>query len=565
MLKAFAEYWPFPVSADAELRRSLAILGVTSDPGRVLEAGYTVSTLVTIATGLVIVAFVGFVPAVILSSILGLGLASAIRTAPPTLAAFRRTRALGDSVELVGTLALQMRLAPVPERTARFAARSGHGLLAESLDDWVARSRGTPKTGLTGFANEWSEWFPALERATAGVLAAAEAEPERRGRTLDRAVNTVDAALHESVASFAGELHGPVTGLYAFGVLLPLALVGTLPAAIAAGIPITPTVFVLLYDVLLPLSVAVAGVKLLAKRPVAFPPPAVTVETEGTLDRRLLAVIVGTGTTGIGWILGAVTVGKWAAPIVAVGGGVGIALIVTAQPVVHERRRVREMERGLSDALSAVGRAVADGEAVETAVVRASETTPGPAGEAFAQAARRRKLLGLTVRRSFLGDHGPFADRGGTRSRGTVALLSRAAREGKPAGEALLSHADRLDELLEHEREGRRALATVTRTLAHTGGLFGPLVGGATVALAGRLAEAEVGLGAEGARLPLSTDLVGIAVGCYVLLLAVILTALATGLERGLDGSLLAYRVGISVLLAAGTFITGVVGAGLLL
>ncbi|QLG62997.1 type II secretion system protein [Halorarum salinum] len=565
MLRRLATVWPFPIRVDADLRRSLGVLNVSHPPEFVLGAGYVTATVLSLAVWIALVSALGASTGSALAVAFGIGSVRAVEAAPGTLAAFRRTRALSDALELVGMLALRMRLMPVPERAARFAARSGEGILARSLRDHVERSVGTPRTGLNGFTDEWSPWFPALDRATAGLLAAAEANPERRDRILDRTVRAVDTALSERVASFAGELRGPVTGLYAFGVLLPLALVGALPAATAAGVPVTPAAFVLVYDLLLPFSLAVGSVRLLAARPVAFQPPAVEVDRGSIVDGRVLAAVAGGGAAGVAWFASGIVLDAWASSVAAVGVGVGTSLVVLTRPVVRERRRVRELERGLPDALSAVGRAVADGEAVETAIARAGARTPGRAGGAFREAARRQRLLGVGVRDSFLGRSGPFADEGGTRTRAAVSLLAVAAREGKPAGEALCSHADRLDELLERERDGRRSLAAVTRTLVQTGALFGPLVGGATVALARRLATAGGGLGPDATAPPLPPELVGSAVGCYVLLLATLLTGLATGLERGIDAALIAYRVGIALVTAVGSFLVGVLGAGLLL
>ncbi|WP_245902883.1 hypothetical protein [Salinigranum rubrum] len=46
--------------------------------------------------------------------------------------------------------------------------------------------------------------------------------------------------------------------------------------------------------------------------------------------------------------------------------------------------------------------------------------------------------------------------------------------------------------------------------------------------------------------------------------MAATLTALATGLESGLDPTRVGYRVGIALVLAGATFLVGVVAAGLL-
>jgi hypothetical protein len=118
--------------------------------------------------------------------------------------------------------------------------------------------------------------------------------------------------------------------------------------------------------------------------------------------------------------------------------------------------------------------------------------------------------------------------------------------------------ADHLDDLREVEREARRELAQVTGTLKSTAAAFGPLVAGATVALARGMA----GTGEFGAAVP--TAALGLAVGVYVLLLAAVVTALATSLERGFDRTLVGYRVGLSLLSATAVYLAAFAGAGAL-
>jgi hypothetical protein len=149
------------------------------------------------------------------------------------------------------------------------------------------------------------------------------------------------------------------------------------------------------------------------------------------------------------------------------------------------------------------------------------------------------------------------------RARGVARLLGTATREGPPAGRALVETADHLDDLRRVEREARRDLAQVTSTLGNTAAFFGPLVGGATVALADAVGTA----GALEGGAPETAGL-GLAVGAYVLLLAVLLTALSTGLARGLDRATVGYRTGAALLAAAATYLvafraTAMVAGGL--
>ncbi|MFC6755129.1 type II secretion system protein, partial [Halorubrum tibetense] len=211
--------------------------------------------------------------------------------------------------------------------------------------------------------------------------------------------------------------------------------------------------------------------------------------------------------------------------------------------------------------------------------------------------------LRVGVREAFAGTGGPTATVPSPRVQGAVALLAVAAREGRPAGDVLLELADHIGRLRELERDARRQLATVTGTLSNTAAVFAPLVGGATVALAtgvdtvgvGGLGAASGGVGDVGVGMSgidgrggdafggtdgtsdatagaereggdaLSVPVLGRIVGAYVLLLSATLTALATGLERGFDTTLVAYRIGIALPTATATYFVAFVGATALL
>jgi hypothetical protein len=116
--------------------------------------------------------------------------------------------------------------------------------------------------------------------------------------------------------------------------------------------------------------------------------------------------------------------------------------------------------------------------------------------------------------------------------------------------------ADHLDDLRRVERDARADLDRVVGTLRSTGAVFGPLVGGATVALA-----AYMGNGGLAGGEPIDVSGLGVAIGGYVLALAAILTALSVGLERGLDRHLVGARVGTSLITATACFLAGYVVA----
>ncbi len=561
VLAGLERLYPWPVDASDDLRRAIAFLDWPVDPEGVVRAGYGLGIVGGgLTTVVFLVAPAGWrLPATLACLSLALLAVHVVHAGPTLLALARRTSALGAAPELVVLAVLRMRVAPSPERAAEFAATTGDGPLAGSLSDHVRLARGSVGTGFERFGDEWSEWFPALGRSL-GLVEAAGAAPERdRGRTLDRALQVVLQGTRRQMLSFATEIRAPATGLYAFGVLLPTALVALLPAGRAAGLPLTPSVVAAVYDLGIPLVLIGSSAWLLARRPVAFPPPTVTTAHPEVSDRRREALLAG-AVAGFcaGSVLALLGLPAWAPPFAAFGLGLGTWLLVRCAPFMAVYEDVAAVESGLTDALSLVGRRVTNGRAVETAIDDAAGEVDGRMGDVLVNAATQQRKLAAGVRESFLGPHGSLASVPSPRVRGSVAVVSLAAREGAPAGPAILALAEHVDDLQRVEEDARQGLANVCGTLRSTGALFGPLVAGATVALAESMAGGQL---SPSGTTP-AMDWLGFAVGWYVLVLAVVLTALGVGLERGLDRPLVGYHVGRALLAAVPTFLAAYLLAG---
>ena len=560
LVRRLATCWPRSVGSGdeedrAELRRALAYLDAGVDAETTVRAGNGAAALVAlVGCPLAVVAPAPLrIPAAAAALAVALGVAHAARRGPIALATARRTAALGTAPALVARAVLRMRVEPASERAAAFAAR-GEGRLAADLREHVRRAEGTPRSGLAAFGAAWADWNPPLRRAALLVESAADAPAGEREATLDRAMAAILDGTRDRMAEFAESVRGPTTALYAFGVLLPLALVAVLPAARVAGLPLSIPVLVVVYDLLLPAALVGAGAWLSVRRPAAFPPPEVSPDHPEIPTRRWPTLAVGVGAGLLGLLATAPLPGWTRWPALA-GGGLGAALVWWFRPVKAVRDDARAVEKNLTDALYLVGRRVSDGAAVESAIADAAPEVAGRTGETLAETAGLQRRLRVGVREAFLGEYGALADVPSPQARSVAALLALAAREGRPAGRAIVAMADHVDDLQRVEREARRELASVTGTLRNTAAIFGPLVGGATVALADGMAAGTLGD-------PLPTAALGLAVSAYVLLMAAVLTALATGLERGFDRALVGYRVGLALLGAVGSFLAGFVGAG---
>jgi len=564
LLNRAAAGYPWPVDTSLELTRALRFLGVDRDLSAetVVRAGYVLGGVIgTIAAAVVGLIGLGL-PAIGLTAILGgLGTTHLVHSGPVALATLARTRALGAAPGIVGRAVLRMRIEPSEEAAVAFAADTGESPLASSLRRHVRRAAGRPGTGIDTFGEEWRPWFPALERALHLLGAAADAPPARRERTLDRALETVLRGTSDQMQAFVGTVSGPATGIYAFGVLLPLALVAVVPGARMAGIDITVSTIVVIYDVLLPAGLIGAAGWLLLRRPVAFPAPTVTRAHPSVSDRRWPAPVGGVLAGGGAAVLGANVIAPWTAPLAGLGIGSGVALAVWYRPIMAVRNRVRDIEDGLPDALYLIGRRVSGGHSVEQGIERAGAELPGAIGDVLTEATRRQRVLSIGVGDALIGDHGVVSTLPSARTQSMATLLALAGQEGQPAGHAIVSMADHLNELQTVEREAHHELAQVTGTLKNTAAVFGPLVAGATVALADGLRT----LGDDEAVATLPVDGLGLAIGTYVLILATVLVILSTTLEQGLDRPAIGYRIGIATVSATTTFLIAYVGAGLLI
>lgn len=563
-LRGLARLAPTDVEPSEELTRALAFVDANASPGTVLQAGYGVGVLL----GLAVIPLVLVLPPPHrrLGAVLGiaavLGAVHLVHRGPVALAALARSRALGAAPDLIGRAILRMRVDPAPEAAVAFAADTGTGPLAASLRRHVRRSAGDPGSGLDGFAREWRPWFPALARASHLLAAAGSAGPARRDRALARSLESVLEGTSERLQAFVTDMGGPITALYAFGVLLPLALVGVVPGARAAGLPVSLPAIVALYDVALPAVLLAAAGWLLVRRPVAFPAPPLDHSHPDVEGRWWFGPPAGVGAAAVGAIVAHRLVGVWAIPVAVLGAGVGVGLAVHYRPVVAVREEIREIEAGLPDACYLLGRRIDDGDSVERALALTAEALPGATGEVLGDAARRCRVLGVGPAEALVGERGALATVPSPRVRSTAQLLTLATAEGTPAGQAIVAMAGHLEDLEAVEREARHSLARVTGTLRSTGAVFGPLVAGATIALADGMAGFDAGTEAVGT---ISTGGLGVAVGVYVLLLSVVLTTLATGIDHGLDRSLTGYRVGLALTSATATFLLAVRGAGVLI
>lgn len=558
----FSALYPWEVEVSQELEESLSFIKAEYEATEVVRAGFGAGIVTFFLSLPLLFTTLPVVAAIPLMLVFSIVVVHFVHITPNVLAAFGRTEALGESPNLIGRIVLRMHIQPATETAVTFAAETGFGRLSESLSYYIDRAMGTHRTGLTDFADEWGDEFPAIRRSAHLLSTAQDAPDAQRSRTLDRALSAMLDGTRDQMSAFTESIRAPAMMLYAFGVMVPLALVGLVPAASLAGITMTVDVFIILYNIILPVGIISVSVWILIRRPVAFPPPEVNWDHPDVPSNKWPPFGIGVLAGGIGY-LGTVLLGiGYLAPISAVGIGLGATMYFLYRPIAAVRTHTRAVEEHLVDALYIIGRQVDENEAVESAIALAGKRIPGETGAVFRRAAEIQHQLHLTVEEAFLGEYGALKNVPSPRARGTASLLAIAANEGQPAGRAIVEMANHLDDLRDVERQTRRELSQVTGTLQNTALIFGPLVAGATIGLATVMSAQGITAMDMGS---LPTESLGLIVGVYILILSVILTALSIGLQYGLDRSLVGYQVGKTLLISIPVYVLSIFAIGLII
>ena len=452
---------------------------------------------------------------------------------------FARTRAVGRAPDLLAFAILQLTLTPTLERAADFASDTVEGRLSRSLQAHrLATVSG--ERAFEAFAAEWASEARSLQRAVTLMTVAMDAPRERRTETLEDALEAVLEGARERVVEFSTAIRGPAMGIYAFGVMLPLALVGLLPVLASSGGGVSILALGVMYDLIIPIGLLGSALWLWARRPAVSD---TAFDLDLLADGRPLLWAGGAGlVTGVGATITMPLVAPdWTAPITGVGVGLGTGAVVWLQPVIETQQQLDRLEARLPDALTIVGQRLSEGEPVETTIGSVADRFDGPVGDLFTRAATRHSHSGEPMASVFLGDDGLLTDVPSQRVEAGLSLATTAGEYGATGGETLVSVGTYLDDLLTVERVARRELAQTTSTLRQTAVVFAPAIAGVTVALATGM-EAVDGSGQA-----LNVASLGQVIGIYVLLLAAILPSLSIVLARGFDPVRMAYQSAIAL------------------
>lgn len=511
---------------------------------------------------------------------------------PKIHAKFLKIHTLGDIPEIQSYIVMSMKLVPNMERAIIFAAENSFRPLARDLKKLIwdihIRTFSNMDEALIAFSNQWgknSEYF----KRSIHLVKSSLSEPDEAQRimTLNKSLDIVLEGTENMMDSFAAKLKTPTYVLFSIFILIPLALVALIPAVSIVGVRIDTLTLVLIYNIGLPIFTFIYSEFILMQRPATFSPPKISVkhpELSNISSTRIkIAIVTLIAGTAIGFS-GCILL-YYSNPFNIISKDAMEGLILPTFPVVWAiaamitiyclgvyipykkiRDDIKQIEREFADAMFILGRRISEGRSAEEAFMHTSETMKGSKiGEAFADISRNLSSMRTTLHGAiFNEEYGAFRDIYSDRVHTIMKLLTESVhRSHEAAGMAIIKLADHLKELQDVEQNIIRTLFDVTSTMRSTAIIFAPLIAGVTLALSEVIQKILLNISKESRNLPdeynigdfmkeagtgmtqsVPPDIFLLVVGIYMILLVIILTRFAGGIEYGDDRPQFMYDLG---------------------
>ncbi|KAB2947069.1 MAG: hypothetical protein OIN84_06850 [Candidatus Methanoperedens sp.] len=511
---------------------------------------------------------------------------------PKIHAKFLKIHTLGDIPEIQSYIVMSMKLVPNMERAIIFAADNSFRPLARDLKKLIwdihIRVYSNIDEALIDFANQWgknSEYF----KRSLHLVKSSTSEPDEAQRimTLNKSLDIVLEGTKTMMDAFAAKLKTPTYVLYSIFILIPLALVALIPAVSIVGVRMDTVTLVLIYNIGLPLLTFIYSEFILLQRPATFSPPNISDKHPDLSNikstRKIIitvTLLIGTTVGFSGYILlyfgnpfNIISTEAMAGlvlatfPIIwAITAMITIYCLGLYTPYKKIRDGIKQIENEFADAMFILGRRISEGRSAEEAFAHTSETMKGAKiGESFADIAKNLTCMRTTLHGAiFNEEYGAFKDIYSDRVHTMMKLLTESVhRSHEAAGMAIIKLADHLKELQEVEANIKRGLYDVTSTMRSTAIIFAPLIAGVTLALSEVIQKILQNISKETSNLPdeynigdfmkeagtgmtqtVPPDIFVLVVGIYMILLVMILTRFAGGIEYGDDRPQFMYDLG---------------------
>ncbi len=523
-----------------------------------------------------------------------------IASYPEILANRMRAKSIGRAPETVNYMIMSMRQNPSLNKAVSFAAENSEEPISSSLKkviwDIYMRKQQSIEEGFREFAYEWGYWNEDFKRSLYVIKSSTlERTSDGLNRSLDKANDIILGGTRRQIEKFAASLSGPTTILFALGILLPMVIGAMLPM-MSINVPtdsqemtggqigemeqtgeeapeIMPVIIVVM-DVLFPFITFVYAYYILGKRPGTSSPPMVKSKLTKKQHRAIIAmaivlcIVLGVLSLPIlrerfgmlGTLIGSLPI-LW-----AFGFSFGYYCISTSAWQKKRRDEIKLMEDEFPDALFQLGSRIAEGEPLERALKKTSDSMKGTSiAELFAKIAYALQVTRGTLNEVLFGKDGVLNDVPSRTIHATMkSVVEIVKKDAFTAGQTIVNISNYLRDMKKVEHDIRTQLSQTVDMMKTTGMLFAPLVMGITAALYVLLSE-------EFSELPNATPMIPnevffMILGFYLAFVVIITMYFTVGIEHGEDRVQFKYSIGsalpVAVIIYSAAVILGQIMIG---
>ncbi len=482
-----------------------------------------------------------------------------------------RLDCLGRGPELIGYMAMSIRLSPSLTRAITFAAKNVEGPIGSGLKRIIwnvyVRRYHSVEESFTATATEWGSWNDDLKRALMELKASTlETTEEGREKSLNKAMDTVLSGTKKRMEEFASSLSTPTTVLFALGILLPMILGAMLPMVSLGGLDLSyqaassgtvsgggihPFLVMLMMDVVFPAATLVYAFNILSETP----GPTMTLDSKRIrTGNRGVILLMALGTTLV--MLGIMNLDTFGSYLViwSIALPVSAHLISATHRKRRESRRIRKLEAELPDALFFLGTRITEGKPIEEAMMDTAKSMKDTEiAELLRRVHYRTMVFGMTLERALFGDKGVLLEVPSATLKATMkSFVEVASKDSVKAGHMIAKTAEHLKDLKRLEEENRRRLKTSTESMKMTALFFAPIVMGVTFALFVLLTDTFGMIGSSDDMM--APHFFFIVLGIYLSLMIAISMYFVTTIEKGNDQIERNHSIGIGLIVGIGVF-----------
>lgn len=493
---------------------------------------------------------------------------------PEHLAERVRVRSIGRAPEAINYMIMSMRLSPSLNKAIEFAAENTDEPMASGLKKvlWKVymQEHSNIEDAFLDFAYSWGEWNEDLRRSLYAIRNATLEGESREGsteglkRSLDKANDIILSGTKARIENFATSLSGPTTILFALGILLPMVIGAMLPllalgsldfnfagesfteldgGAIVTNQSDNSLLIIFLMDILFPVVTLGYAYKILGSRPGTASPPQIE-DNQMSKQKKIKIVIVSIaiGVTlslisltqifgGFGEIIGTL-------PIVwGISFGLAWYCLATTRDLKKKRDKIKQMEDEFPDALFQLGSRIVQGNSLEVAFRKTSETMKGTLlADKFQKVSYSLQVTRVPLKKILLDeDMGVFskAEVPSRNIRATMkTIVEIVQKDPLTAGTTIVGISNYMKDMKKYDRDIKISLGNTVSMMRSTALVFAPLVMGITAALYVLLSDA-LSVISSSPMVPASTFF--LVLGIYLVLTVIIIMYFCTGIEHGDD------------------------------